>query len=80
MGPATPGATAGAGVLSSHAGPFSAAGGNAADRRPPVEFNHAISYVNRIKQRYSGDPDTYKQFLEILQTYQKEQRPIGDVS
>ncbi|KAF8753715.1 Histone deacetylase (HDAC) interacting [Rhizoctonia solani] len=24
-------------------------------------------------------PDTYKQFLEILQTYQKEQRPIAEV-
>ena len=47
--------------------------------RPPVEFNHAISYVNKIKQRFSGDPDTYKQFLEILQTYQKEQRPIHEV-
>ena len=47
--------------------------------RPPVEFNHAISYVNKIKQRFSNDPDTYKQFLEILQTYQKEQRPIHEV-
>ncbi|WFD06240.1 hypothetical protein MVES1_001584 [Malassezia vespertilionis] len=47
--------------------------------RPPVEFNHAINYVNKIKQRFSGDPDTYKQFLEILQTYQKEQRPIHEV-
>lgn len=49
-------------------------------KRPPIEFNHAINYVNKIKQRFSGDPDTYKQFLEILQTYQKEQRPIHDVS
>ncbi|KAN0061779.1 hypothetical protein ACQY0O_005772 [Thecaphora frezii] len=48
-------------------------------KRPPVEFNHAINYVNKIKQRFSGDPDTYKQFLELLQTYQKEQRPIHDV-
>ena len=47
--------------------------------RQPVEFNHAINYVNKIKQRFSGDPDTYKQFLEILQTYQKEQRPIHEV-
>ncbi|WFD27686.1 hypothetical protein MNAN1_002689 [Malassezia nana] len=47
--------------------------------RPPVEFNHAINYVNKIKQRFSADPDTYKQFLEILQTYQKEQRPIHEV-
>lgn len=49
-------------------------------KRAPVEFNHAINYVNKIKQRFSNEPDTYKQFLEILQTYQKEQKPIHDVS
>jgi paired amphipathic helix protein Sin3a len=48
-------------------------------QRPIIEFNHAINYVNKIKQRFSGDPQTYKVFLEILQTYQKEQRPIQDV-
>ena len=53
--------------------------GSADGARPPVEFNHAINYVNKIKQRFSGEPDTYKQFLEILQTYQKEQRPIHEV-
>ncbi|KAK3764797.1 hypothetical protein RRG08_046433 [Elysia crispata] len=40
----------------------------------PVEFNHAINYVNKIKNRFQGQPDIYKQFLEILHTYQKEQR------
>lgn len=49
------------------------------ERRPPVEFNHAINYVNRIKNRFATNPDIYKQFLEILQTYQKEQKPIGEV-
>lgn len=67
------------------------------ERRPPVEFNHAINYVNRIKvkfiknfyysntnhffkqNRFAHNPDIYKQFLEILQTYQKEQKPIGEV-
>ncbi|RKO96346.1 PAH2 domain-containing protein, partial [Caulochytrium protostelioides] len=48
-------------------------------RRAPVEFNQAISYVNKIKNRFTNEPDTYKQFLEILQTYQKEQKPIQDV-
>ncbi|CAG8581934.1 154_t:CDS:10 [Ambispora leptoticha] len=48
-------------------------------KRGPVEFNHAINYVNKIKNRFSTEPDTYKQFLEILQTYQKEQKPIQDV-
>ncbi|GAB5588318.1 hypothetical protein Unana1_03218 [Umbelopsis nana] len=49
------------------------------NRRAPVEFNHAINYVNKIKNRFANEPDTYKQFLEILQTYQKEQKPIQEV-
>lgn len=48
-------------------------------QRGPVEFNHAISYVNKIKNRFSSQPDIYKQFLEILQTYQRESKPIQDV-
>ncbi|BFZ55914.1 Transcriptional regulatory protein sin3 [Savitreella phatthalungensis] len=47
--------------------------------KKPVEFNHAINYVNKIKQRFSGEPDTYKHFLEILQTYQKDAKPIQEV-
>ncbi|KAI9662303.1 MAG: Transcriptional regulatory protein sin3 [Bathelium mastoideum] len=49
------------------------------EKRGPVEFNHAISYVNKIKNRFASQPDTYKQFLEILQTYQRESKPIQDV-
>ncbi|EOD48752.1 putative transcriptional repressor sin3p protein [Neofusicoccum parvum UCRNP2] len=49
------------------------------DKRGPVEFNHAISYVNKIKNRFATQPDIYKQFLEILQTYQRESKPIQDV-
>ena len=48
-------------------------------KRGPVEFNHAISYVNKIKNRFAQQPEIYKQFLEILQTYQRESKPIGDV-
>jgi paired amphipathic helix protein Sin3a len=44
------------------------------------EFNHAIQYLNKIKLRYADDQNTYKSFLEILQTYQKEQRHLHDVS
>lgn len=47
---------------------------------PVMEFNHAINYVNKIKNRFTKDPETYKAFLEILQTYQKEARPIREVS
>ncbi|XP_034946100.1 paired amphipathic helix protein Sin3a isoform X2 [Chelonus insularis] len=44
----------------------------------PVEFNHAINYVNKIKNRFQGQPDKYKRFLEILHTYQKEQRSLKE--
>ncbi|GAV48019.1 hypothetical protein ZYGR_0I03150 [Zygosaccharomyces rouxii] len=44
-----------------------------------VEFSQAISYVNKIKNRFSDQPDIYKHFLEILQTYQREQKPINEV-
>ena len=45
----------------------------------PVEFDHAINYVTTIKRTFANDPDTYKKFLEILHTYQKEQRGIKEV-
>lgn len=44
----------------------------------PVEFNHAINYVNKIKNRYSNRPEVYKQFLEILHAYQKEQKNVKE--
>jgi paired amphipathic helix protein Sin3a len=45
-----------------------------------VEFGHAINYVNKIKSRFSNQPDIYKSFLEILHTYQKQQKNLKDVS
>ncbi|KAG6604594.1 Paired amphipathic helix protein Sin3 [Phytophthora cinnamomi] len=56
-------------------------GGNAAARSStnPVEFDHAIHYVTTIKQRFADEPETYKEFLAILHTYQKEQRSIRQV-
>lgn len=56
-----------------------AAAAAANSNNPPVEFNHAISYVTTIKKRFAHEPETYKAFLEILHTYQKEQRSIKDV-
>lgn len=44
-----------------------------------MEFDHAINYVTTIKRRFASEPDTYKKFLEILHTYQKEQRGIKEV-
>jgi paired amphipathic helix protein Sin3a len=56
-------------------------GSSVAERKSggPVEFNHAINYVNKIKTRFANQPDIYKHFLEILQTYQREQKPIAEV-
>ena len=47
--------------------------------QPPLEFDHAINYVTTIKKRFASEPETYKKFLEILHTYQKEQRGIKEV-
>lgn len=51
---------------------------NNSSNNQPVEFNHAINYVNKIKHRFQGQPDVYKQFLEILHTYQKDQKAIKE--
>ncbi|TPX67159.1 hypothetical protein CcCBS67573_g07586 [Chytriomyces confervae] len=48
-------------------------------KKAPVEFSHAISYVNKIKTRFSNEQEIYKQFLEILQTYQRDNKPILEV-
>lgn len=32
-----------------------------------------------VQNRFAQQPDIYKQFLEILQTYQRESKPIQDV-
>ncbi|KFO24693.1 Paired amphipathic helix protein Sin3b [Fukomys damarensis] len=50
-----------------------------------VEFNNAISYVNKIKTRFLDHPEIYRSFLEILHTYQREQlhakgRPLRGMS
>ncbi|GAX10018.1 paired amphipathic helix protein Sin3a [Fistulifera solaris] len=44
-----------------------------------VEFDHAISYVTKIKRRFANDPSIYHQFLQILHNYQREQRGIKEV-
>lgn len=83
-GPSTPSA---AQFLASGLGSVTAAAQAANPSRPgnvtpgpQLEFNHAITFVNKIKNRFNSDPDTYKQFLEILQTYQKDGRDIAEVS
>lgn len=48
------------------------------NQNQPVEFNHAISYVNKIKNRFQSQPEKYKRFLEILHAYQKEQKILKE--
>lgn len=45
---------------------------------PTSEFDHAIHFLNKIKTRYPDGPNAniYKQFLEVLQTYRKEQQSL----
>lgn len=71
------GAQGGAGSASSATAGAPVSGG--ATQNQPVEFNHAISYVNKIKNRFHNQPEKYKKFLEILHTYQKEQKIVKEV-
>ncbi|XP_078730640.1 paired amphipathic helix protein Sin3a isoform X2 [Lampetra fluviatilis] len=83
-GPGTGGGSGGSGGGGGGGGGGGAAGGLHGTPQPqlhstqPVEFNHAINYVNKIKNRFQGQPDIYKAFLEILHTYQKEQRNMKE--
>ncbi|KZT74953.1 hypothetical protein DAEQUDRAFT_720143 [Daedalea quercina L-15889] len=52
--------------------------GNRQEAIPQGEFNHAIQFLNKIKVRFEDDSETYKQFLEILHAYQKEQKHLQD--
>uniref|UniRef100_H2ZVE2 SIN3 transcription regulator family member B n=1 Tax=Latimeria chalumnae TaxID=7897 RepID=H2ZVE2_LATCH len=45
----------------------------------PIEFDSAISYVNKIKNRFLDNPEIYRSFLEILHTYQKEQLSVKEL-
>lgn len=52
------------------------------DEAPPkktVEFEEAISFVNKIKKRFQSDEHVYKSFLDILNMYRKEHKDIGEV-
>ncbi|CAG2120510.1 unnamed protein product, partial [Medioppia subpectinata] len=71
-------ATNSATVANGSATSAAAAAASANNAAQPVEFNHAINYVNKIKNRFQMQPEIYKQFLEILHTYQKEQRSIKE--
>ncbi|XP_017053877.1 uncharacterized protein LOC108096633 isoform X2 [Drosophila ficusphila] len=54
--------------------------GETGQQNQPVEFNHAITYVNKIKNRFQNQPAKYKKFLEILHAYQREQKAMKEGS
>jgi len=43
-----------------------------------IEFNHAVQYVAKIKDRFRNQPQIYGEFLEILHDYQ-EKKAITEV-
>ncbi|EXJ54605.1 hypothetical protein A1O7_09946 [Cladophialophora yegresii CBS 114405] len=47
--------------------------------KPFIEFDQALSYVTRVKTRFTMQPEIYKQFLQLLQTYQRESIPRSEV-
>lgn len=69
------------GAVNALAGGFGSptAGAAATEAGKPIEFEQAVTYVNKIKSRFFDDEAVYKRFLDILQTYQKEQRTIKQV-
>jgi paired amphipathic helix protein Sin3a len=38
-----------------------------------IEYQHAINYLTKIKRRFANDPASYKSFLEVLHTSDKQQ-------
>ncbi|XP_027075364.2 paired amphipathic helix protein Sin3-like 2 isoform X2 [Coffea arabica] len=55
---------------------------NDEEEAPPkrtVEFEEAISFVNKIKKRFQSDDHVYKSFLDILNMYRKEHKGINEV-
>ena len=41
-------------------------------KKPAPEFDHAYSYVSKIKQRFANQQEVYQKFLQILQRYKEE--------
>lgn len=60
--------------------PISSAGGaTPTSKKSSAQFVRAISYVKKIKHRFSNNPDVYKTFLAALHSYHKEQKTIFEV-
>ncbi|MBA0714762.1 hypothetical protein Golax_013718 [Gossypium laxum] len=50
-----------------------------APAKKTVQFEEAISFVNKIKKRFQNDERVYKSFLDILNMYRKEHKDINEV-
>lgn len=48
-------------------------------KKPAPEFDHAYSYVSKIKQRFANQQEVYQKFLQILQRYKEEGFAIAQV-
>ena len=61
--------------------PGAPGGGPQQQQQQPGQMQqaHAIHYVTKIRNRFASEPDTYRSFLKILHTYQKEQKGIKEV-
>jgi paired amphipathic helix protein Sin3a len=59
--------------------PAQGGGGGMNKKAAAPEFDHAYSYVSKIKQRFSNQQDVYQRFLQILQRYKEEGFAIQQV-
>ncbi|KKP06040.1 hypothetical protein THAR02_01821 [Trichoderma harzianum] len=48
-------------------------------RRSLTDVEDAFAYMNKVKVRFHSRPIMYKDFLDILQTYQRDMLPIQEV-
>jgi len=48
------------------------------EKKTTIEFNHAVQYVAKIKNRFREQPEIYGEFLDILHDYQAN-RTIDEV-
>mmetsp|Transcript_21997 Transcript_21997/g.42715 ORF Transcript_21997/g.42715 Transcript_21997/m.42715 type:complete len:1011 (+) Transcript_21997:60-3092(+) len=48
------------------------------EKKTTIEFNHAVQYVAKIKNRFRDQPEIYGEFLDILHDYQAN-RTIDEV-
>ncbi|GMI99171.1 SIN3-like 2 [Hibiscus trionum] len=52
---------------------------NNAPPKRTVEFEDAISFVNKIKNRFQHDEHVYKSFLDVLNMYRREQKDVNEL-